>query len=120
MQIVSIMWVPFLNIMALGPPNVPTMVVSLPMAPRLTSSRTCIHMGMKRREWSTVITTPFSSQAAMSLSASSRLVASGFSQKMPFTPASAASTPSMAWVWSPVAMVSMSRSDSRSISLKSV
>ena len=66
------MWVPFLNIIALGPPSVPTMVVSLPIAPRLISSRTCIHMGMKRREWSTVMTTPLSSQAAMSLSASSQ------------------------------------------------
>ena len=47
-------------------------------------------------------------QAAIMRSASARVVAIGFSQKMPFTPASTASTTIWAWRWSEVTTLSRS------------
>ena len=65
--------------------------------------------------WSTDRTVPLLSQAATMRAASSTVVASGFSQKMPLTPASAASTTSWAWALSPVATETMSRDCSSSM-----
>ena len=83
-------WVPLRNIMARGPPWYAKMVLSGPIRPARTSSRTLCIRGFHRREWLTWIGTPRSAHTRIILSASSRLVASGFSHMTPLTPEVAA------------------------------
>ena len=91
------------------------MYCTSPISPASISSLAWAHIGMNRRVWSTDRTVLFRSQASSMRAPSSTVVARGFSQKMPFAPASAASTTSWAWALSPVATETMSRDCSSSM-----
>ena len=62
----------------------------------------------QRRVWSTDNSTPARSHAAIMRSASSSVVAIGFSQNTARAPASAEATVRSAWTWSPVTTLTMS------------
>ena len=116
----SMKWVPLRNSVAEWPKLLSTAAPGSPMAPSRIACRTAWRSGLYRLVWSTLSRTPLASHASIILSASSRLVASGFSTKMPFTPALAACTVAAACVWSPVVTPTMSRSSFASISPRSV
>jgi hypothetical protein len=66
--------------------------------------------------WFTRSATPLAAHAAIMRSASASVVAIGFSQKMPLTPAPQASITICAWRWSGVATLRSSIRSARSIS----
>ena len=95
--------------MARGSPcRVLTTVFTSPIAPASISSFARWKKGSQRRVCSTVSSVPLSSTAAIILSASARVVASGFSQRIAGMPRSAASTTMKACLSSGVATSRMS------------
>ncbi len=101
---------------SIEPPVSSTISRSSPISPEWTTSRTLFQNGDQRRSVPTTVLTPARFAASIIRSASASEQASGFSQKMPWTPAWAAAQTISQCSGQCVVTLTMSGSISASIS----